>query len=120
MFYDVFCELCKQRGLTPSGAAGKIGFNRASITVWKNTGKAPKQEILLKISDYFQVSTDYLLKTDPKKRSLKPENPATNLDAFTYAMYQESQGLSEENKQKLLELVKFFKEQQDKEQDTEQ
>ena len=61
MFYDVFCELCKQRGLTPSGAAGKIGFNRASITVWKNTGKAPKQEILLKISDYFQVSTDYLL-----------------------------------------------------------
>ena len=120
MFYDVFCELCKQRGLTPSGAAGKIGFNRASITVWKNTGKAPKQEILLKISDYFQVSTDYLLETDPKKRSLKPDSPATNLDAFTYAMYQESQGLSEENKQKLLELVKFFKEQQDKEQDTEQ
>lgn len=34
---------------------------------------------------------------------------------FTYAMYNESQELTEENKQKLLEMARFFKEQQDKE-----
>lgn len=61
MFYDVYCELCKKNGLTPSGAAAKIGFNRASVTVWKNTGKAPKQDLLIKIAGFFQVSTDYLL-----------------------------------------------------------
>ena len=61
MFYDVYCALCEKNGLTPSGAASKIGFNRASVTVWKNTGKAPKQELLLKIADYFGVTTDYLL-----------------------------------------------------------
>jgi transcriptional regulator with XRE-family HTH domain len=34
---------------------------------------------------------------------------------FTYAMYNGSQELTEENKQKLLEMARFFKEQQDKE-----
>lgn len=61
MFYDVYCELCEKNGLTPSGAAAKIGFNRASVTVWKNTGKAPKQDLLVKIANYFHVTTDYLL-----------------------------------------------------------
>jgi repressor LexA len=36
-------------------------------------------------------------------------------DDFTYAMYNESQELTEENKRKLLEMARFFKEQQDKE-----
>nr|DAS94266.1 MAG TPA: repressor protein [Caudoviricetes sp.] len=68
MFYDVYCALCEKNGLTPSGAASKIGFNRASVTVWKNTGKAPKQELLLKIADYFGVTTDYLLTGEETKK----------------------------------------------------
>ena len=61
MFYDIYCDLCLKHGLTPSGAAIKIGFNRASVTMWKNTGKAPKQDLLVRIAEYFGVSVDYLL-----------------------------------------------------------
>lgn len=64
MFYETFCRLCQIHSLTPSGAATKIGFNRASVTMWKNTGKAPKQELLMKIADFFSVTTDYLLGYD--------------------------------------------------------
>ena len=64
MFYETFCRLCQIHSLTPSGAATKIGFNRASVTMWKSTGKAPKQELLLKIADFFGVTTDYLLGYD--------------------------------------------------------
>lgn len=67
MFYDVYCELCQKHGLTPSGAAAKIGFNRASVTVWKNSGKAPKQELLVKIAEFFGVTTDYLLGNETEK-----------------------------------------------------
>lgn len=67
MFYDVYCELCAKNGLTPSGAASKIGFNRASVTVWKNSGNPPKMEILQKIADYFDVSVDYLLGKEEKE-----------------------------------------------------
>ena len=73
MFYDVYCALCEKNGLTPSGAASKLGFNRASVTVWKNTGKAPKQELLLKIADFFGVTTDYLLTGDENKKAPTPE-----------------------------------------------
>lgn len=36
-------------------------------------------------------------------------------DGFTYAMYEESKELTEESKQKLIEMAKFFKQQQEKE-----
>jgi transcriptional regulator with XRE-family HTH domain len=64
MFYETFCRLCQVHSLTPSGAAAKIGFNRASVTMWKNTGNAPKKELLIKIADFFGVTTDYLLGYD--------------------------------------------------------
>ena len=67
MFYDVYCELCRKNGLTPSGAAAKIGFNRASVTVWKNSGNPPKTKLLHKIADYFNVSVDFLLGKEQKE-----------------------------------------------------
>ena len=102
MFYEIYCELCNKRGLTPSGAATKIGFNRASVTMWKNTGKAPKQELLIKIADFFDVTTDYLLgqetetekaPTDHGERSVSDDDIKFALfggdGEITDAMYQE-------------------------------
>jgi len=43
--------------------------------MWKNTGKAPKQELLVRIADYFGVSTDYLLGKEEQK-----EKPLVNGD----------------------------------------
>ena len=78
MFYETFCRLCQIHSLTPGGAAAKIGFNRASITMWKNTGKAPKQELLLKIADFFGVTTDYLLGYDLQAK----------IDSLAFQIYQ--------------------------------
>ena len=78
MFYETFCRLCQIHSLTPSGAATKIGFNRASVTMWKNTGKAPKQELLLKIADFFGVTTDYLLGYDLQAK----------IDSLAFQIYQ--------------------------------
>ncbi|MCI7152123.1 helix-turn-helix domain-containing protein [Flavonifractor plautii] len=110
MFYDVYCALCEKNGLTPSGAASKIGFNRASVTVWKNTGKAPKQELLLKIADFFGVTTDYLLTGDENKKAPTQEGEREiGFDDFTYAFYEESKDLPDEKKKMLLEMARFMK-----------
>lgn len=88
MFYDVYCELCQKNGLTPSGAATKIGFNRASVTVWKTTGKAPKQDLLLKIADYFGVTTDYLLTGEEAKKAPAPEGErSVSDDDIKFALF---------------------------------
>ncbi len=73
MFYDVYCALCAREGLTPSGAAAKIGFNRASVTMWKNTGKPPKPELLDKIAAFFDVTTDFLLEKEQKEKNSQPD-----------------------------------------------
>ena len=105
MFYDVYCELCQKHGLTPSGAATKIGFNRASVTVWKNSGNAPKQELLVKIAEFFGVTTDYLLGTETEKApTANGERHVTDDDIkfalfggdgeITDAMYEEVKGFA--------------------------
>lgn len=86
MFYDIYCALCEKNGLTPSGAASKIGFNRASVTVWKNTGKAPKQDLLLKIADFFGVTTDYLLTGEEKAPTPEGERSVSD-DDIKFALF---------------------------------
>lgn len=58
MFYDVYCQLCKDHGITPSGAAKEIGFSKGTVSTWKSRGTTPASELLNKIAEYFHVSTD--------------------------------------------------------------
>lgn len=106
MFYDIYCALCQKNGLTPSGAASKIGFNRASVTMWKNTGKAPKQELLLKIAEFFGVTTDYLLTGEDTKKAPTDGERDIKMDDFTYAMQNEAKDLTDMDKQILLSMAK--------------
>lgn len=115
MFYDRFAELCKEKGLTPSKAADEIGIGRSNVTAWKTRGYTPQGDTLNKIAKYFDVSIDYLLeKTDIKKAPATTGEREIGFDDFTYAFFEESKELTDENKQKLLELARFFKQQQDK------
>ena len=109
MFYDIYCQLCRKQGLTPSGAAAKIGFNRASVTVWKNTGKAPKQELLLKIAAFFGVTTDYLL-TGEARPAAEPER---QLEGLEYALFGEVRDMTEAQKRDVLKFAKFLKQKGD-------
>lgn len=111
MFYDIYCKLCSERGLTPSGAATKIGFNRASVTMWKNTGKPPKPELLDKIAAFFDVTTDFLLEKEQKEKSSSKQEKDITFDDFTYAMYGAGQTLTEEQKQTLLDMARFLQSQ---------
>ena len=72
MFFDVYRDLCKQHGISPSAAAIEMGINKGTVSVWKNKGITPQTQQLQKIADYFGVSVDYLLGKEPK------EKPATN------------------------------------------
>lgn len=104
---------CAKKGVSPTKATVEIGLSRTIGTKWKTTGATPQGETLSKIADYFGVSVDYLLGNEPKAKT--PAEADVTFDDFTYAMHHESKELTEENKQKLLEMARFFKMQQDKE-----
>ena len=66
-FCDRFYDLCIKNGTKPNPVAAKLNISTATVTRWKK-GSYPNSSYLSKISNYFNVSTDYLLgKTDIKK-----------------------------------------------------
>ena len=69
MFYDLFCELCHKKGVSPTRATVEIGLSRTIGTKWKTTGATPQGETLSKIASYFGVSVDYLLGNEPKEKT---------------------------------------------------
>lgn len=110
MFYDLFCELCHKKGVSPTRATVEIGLSRTIGTKWKTTGATPQGETLSKIADYFGVSVDYLLGNEPKEKT--PAEADVTFDDFTYAMYGESRELTEDDKNMLLDMARMLKKRQ--------
>ena len=66
MFYEIVNNLCKARKISITRMAEEIGLSNAAPTSWKQ-GSTPKLSTLKKISDYFNVSVEYLLGNEQKK-----------------------------------------------------
>lgn len=63
-FYENFLALCAKNGLSPSGAASKIGLSNAAASGWKK-GKRPNDLTLNKLAALFNVSVDELTRGGP-------------------------------------------------------
>lgn len=63
MFYDIFLQLCAEKGIKPTPAALDIGVSSSAVVKWRK-GATPSGETLQKIAEYFDVSVDDLLNED--------------------------------------------------------
>jgi transcriptional regulator with XRE-family HTH domain len=111
--YEKLDTLCKERKINITAMCNAAGVNRSALSDYK-TGRNKTISIdnLQKIADYFVISLDYLLgNTDIKEKPALNEKDEHELtfDDFTYALHNETKELTEENKQKLLEMAKLFK-----------
>ena len=66
MFYDQFAKLCIEKGVTANKVLVDCGISRTSVAKWKR-GATPNGTTIQKLSDYFGVTTDYLLGTETEK-----------------------------------------------------
>ena len=99
--------LCNARGITITDLCRESGVSRSSLSDLK-TGR--KQSLaaqsLAKIAGYFGVSVDSLLGCE--------SSDEMGFDDFTYALFHETKELTQENKEKLLAMARFFRDQQQK------
>lgn len=58
---QVLAKLRKNKGLNQRDFAQAIGMSSGAIAMWETNRRQPDLEMLLKISNYFNVSVDYLL-----------------------------------------------------------
>lgn len=59
---DRIRELRKTKGMSQEELAEKIGVSRQAISKWESAQSMPDLDKIILLSDYFEVSTDYLLK----------------------------------------------------------
>lgn len=71
-------DLRKQLNLSQKELAERTGITEATLSRYENNLREPKAEIITKISDVLECSTDYLLgRTDNKKDYTKCNNSKT-------------------------------------------
>ena len=68
MFCDIYNNLVQERQITDYRIAKDLKLSYSRVSNWRNGHVLPSVENLLKLADYFGVSTDYLL-----GRTEKPE-----------------------------------------------
>lgn len=61
-------EIRKKCGLTQKELADRIGASESAISMYESGKRQPDYETLLRISDYFGVSVDYLLGNETIRR----------------------------------------------------
>lgn len=61
MLKDKIRELRKERGLTQKEVAEHLGIGGSTMTMYETGRREPNIGTLIKIADFFDVSTDYLL-----------------------------------------------------------
>lgn len=69
MFFTRLEELCKAKGKSTTAVCAEIGIAKTTVSYWRNKADViPKQDVLIRIANYFNVSVDYLLGEEDKNK----------------------------------------------------
>ncbi|KAA0956673.1 helix-turn-helix domain-containing protein [Planococcus sp. ANT_H30] len=68
MFSKTLQQLRKSKKLTQDELANRLNINRGTYANYERGHRQPDFDTLIKIADYFDVSTDYLLGRDTKNQ----------------------------------------------------
>ena len=104
MFGKRLASIRKKRGLSQYQLADKLGFSRGQIANYEQGKREPDYQTLIKIAEFFDVSTDYLLgvtnnpsRDENKEQKLKEflEQPGVPYDENTYIPEEKLKALRE-------------------------
>ncbi|MGK5511737.1 helix-turn-helix domain-containing protein [Brevibacillus formosus] len=111
----------KAKKLTQLDLSETLGFNRSTYAKYETGDNEPDNQTLQKLADFFGVSVDYLLGRTDVDYIVKEENSHydksssaidkkdTGLSEFENLFFFELDKLSEEDKRKALEHVRYLR-----------
>ena len=60
-FAETLGELRRERGISQRRAASELGISQALLSHYENDTREPKLDFVVKVSEYYYVTTDYIL-----------------------------------------------------------
>ena len=120
MILQRYLELCSEKGVAPSTVATILGYGKSAFTRWKDIASSNngvvslRSEMLLKIADYFNVTTDYLCGRSEKRTD--SESPMKYLASSPYKMIllDEAEGMTDKSLEQVIRMMRVIKGMQDK------
>lgn len=91
--------------------ADHLGVSPNVITNWKNGSNRSYRKHIKEIAEFYGVPVDYFLDDNQNADPIPSDEIGWN--DFTYALYHETKALTPENREKLLEMARFFNQQQE-------
>lgn len=70
--FDILKKLCDEQGISVNILEERVGLSKNTLYSWKKN--TPKGSNLIKVADYFNVSTDYLLGRTEQKNLMLNDN----------------------------------------------
>ena len=111
-FSERLKELRKSKGYTQEYLAKTIGITPGAIGLYEQDRREPDNNTIITLAEVFGVSVDYLLGLDEIPTSISHHGGQDNnitFDDFTFAMYEETKDLTDEQKETLLNMAKMLK-----------
>lgn len=94
---------------TQAELAKYLGVSRQCYNNYELGNREPSTNTLIKLSEYFGVSIDYLLENKQHHSALDEK-----LSEEEFALYGEAHDLTDEEKEKVIDFIRFTKSQRDK------
>lgn len=110
-FGDRLKEIRLARHMSQEEFAELLGTSKQVISRYETNQRTPKITIANEYAEKLNVPLNTLLGDDAPAK----ERQDITFDDFTYALHNEAQELTDDNKKKLLEMAKLFKLSQEQE-----
>lgn len=98
--------LRQKNGLTQREVAQFLGVDRTTYVKYERGDSEPNFDTILKLADFFDTTTDYILGKTNNPKSLDEQ-----LEGIEFALFGEVRDMTDEEKQDVLEYIKFKKSQ---------
>lgn len=108
-------ELRKSRGMNQEALASYMGVSQQTISKIERNTDSLSMDILIRLAEYFNVTTDYLLGLSNEKRNTLIQNRVrSRLEEYNDFVV-EYEELSDYNQRAIVEIMHALKEMQKKE-----
>lgn len=106
MFSNVLQQLRKEARLTQDQISDALGIPKRTYGSWERNERQPDFDMLCKIADYFNVTTDYLLGRTPMEiEVIHGEPPPLPEGQLEFVFEPEETPTADELERKIIEIV---------------
>ena len=107
-FYKRLRDLSEERNMTINELVKILDLSSGSPTAWKN-GTIPRNATLVKIADYFGVTTDYLVGKESKKAPTVSGERSISDDDIKFALFGGDGDITDEMYEEVKDFAEYIK-----------